>query len=110
MGHFKNIGHSKKKGANNLPDHLNDPNGINNYFTASVSQLITPPPDYTIDFYCSHLFDPTNNFSFNTVTDVEVENYIKNIKTNAMGTDGITLKMLQICIPFLTPVSHLHCK
>ena len=34
---------------------------------------------------------------------VVVENYILNIKTNAMGIDGITLKMLQICIPFLTP-------
>lgn len=93
----------KKNNKNEIPEHLCDPNKINDYFVNSVNQMIVPPPYNTINTYNTTCFNPNINLELKNVNEEQIEKIINNIKSNATGNDGISIKMIKICLPFLTP-------
>lgn len=65
--------------------------------------------DNLIDYYLHNTFkNIRSNYNFTLVNDSDVIKIIKNIKTNAMGTDGINNVMLKYCCPFVIPfITHI---
>ncbi|KAG5874915.1 hypothetical protein JTB14_023941 [Gonioctena quinquepunctata] len=88
---------SKKNNKNEIPENLSDPNVINNHFNKSVNDLASAP---------SNKYEPLNSpqVKFFNISYEDLESIINSIKSNATGTDQISIKMLEICIPFLTPI------
>lgn len=92
-----------KKQKTNIPDHLSDSDQVNDFFISSVSNIVNSPPQDSIDFYELNTFKPNITFQLVPVNEEAVENAINNIKSNAVGSDQINIKMLKLCVPFITP-------
>lgn len=89
----------------NLPESLCDAEQINNYLgtvfqNSNCNELVS-------HYNCTNpLLD--NNFEFKLATVNEVNNAIKQIKSNAYGSDNVSLTMLRYCSPFLDPyITHI---
>lgn len=97
----------KKKGsAQDLPDHINDPNKINNFFANYGGDLPLDPS--ILSYYRSRRFGSKREFNFSSVSEIDILNIIVKLKTGAMGFDGINLFTLNLCIPFLLPyITHV---
>lgn len=81
-----------------IPENLCNPNEINNYFVDSIPTLLADKE--TENFY---LNSSTQNvkFEFSTVTEHEVLSLVNGVKSNAVGSDGINIKMLKLCCPVI---------
>ncbi len=51
---------------------------------------------------------PSHNFVFSSVTESQVAMALNSIRSNATGLDGISLKMLKLCLPYCIPsITHI---
>jgi len=90
-----------------------DLNELNRKFTFSTTCDSSSQPSFicdsrpsalTIESVCDNNNVIQNNyFSFSCVSPIEVLNSIKQIKSNAMGLDGICPKFLKIILPYILP-------
>lgn len=93
------------KNKNHIPDHLKKPDQINDFFVNSLP-CITPSEE-SIHFYETNRLN-NKNFVFSNATDELVYKILLSINTNSTGNDGISLKMLLFCCPYLLPIfTHL---
>lgn len=90
-----NIKNSSNDNAK-LPPTLCDPNAINDYFV-SVFNKSQNCADNT-EYYMNNQFSD-KKFEFHLVDQLTIKKIIHNIRSNASGCDGITLQMLQCCLP-----------
>lgn len=92
------------KGSNTLPDHLLDPDLINDFFVDSIPVSDYYPTD-SLPFSPS-LSDSIFEFSLPAVE--EVESCLYDLKPNVVGADGISGRMLQLALPFVSrPLTHI---
>ncbi|VEN38354.1 unnamed protein product [Callosobruchus maculatus] len=91
----------------NIPIEYDDPNKINDHFL-SPSNIVNPDAE-KINFYnnnyCKHF---EQLFSFNLVSETIIYKYLTEIKSSAMGADGINIEMLLLCCPYILPfITHI---
>lgn len=88
------------KRVDNIPDHLSDPEEINNYYINNITQL--PTDQETIHYYEDNpiVVDP---FTFKPVSDFRVQQLLFTIKSNAFGSDGLNIKFILMCCPHILP-------
>lgn len=91
--------HSGNKSAN-LPDYLRNPEDINNYFS-TFFQCDDENCFNKIKFYKENKINSDNNFTFALTTVHEVNIILNSIRSNAVGTDQISIHMLKLCSPFI---------
>lgn len=90
--------HIKKSSPPEIPDHLCNPNSINNFFIDNIPKL--PVDNETYNFYMNNI-NQNIEFTFETVTQVEICHYLNDIKSNAVGDDGINIEMVKLCGPLI---------
>lgn len=83
-----------------LPNHLCNPNLINNYFS-SYYQHTTNNCDDKIKFYSSNILSPNLRFTFSMVTTEDVNKILHSLESTSLGIDNISIKMLKYCSPFI---------
>lgn len=89
-----------------IPQHLSDPNAINDYFINAIPAS-NGSSSYNYNFMDQEVFSH-NNFTFNIVETATVSDIILNLKSNAEGCDGISAAMLRLCCPHIIPyVTHI---
>ena len=84
-----------------LPANLTDPNELNAYFAEFVNKTNNICVN-TADRY-SNLEFSENKFDFKLATIDNIENAYRSIKSNASGSDNISLRMLEYCTPYIFP-------
>lgn len=89
-----------------IPEQLKNVNDLNNYYIHGISRL---PSDRNIFLhYENESKSKYPPFTFKLVTDFEVQAILYGVKTNAIGHDGINIKLLLMCCPFILPfVTHI---
>lgn len=85
-----------------IPEILNKPNQINDYFL-QYSKNVKCPDQNLITSYSQNIIQNKYSFSFNTVTIAEVENCLADIKSGASGPDLTNLEMIKLCCPIILP-------
>lgn len=90
----------KRKRQGTVPEYLSNVNDINDYF---VSVFNDGGCDELVSFYNSLDSVTRNKLFFRLATTEEVNKALNGIKSNASGSDGISLYMLQCCSPFIDP-------
>jgi len=95
---FKKFGIQAKKSE--LPEHLHDVNAINDFFKSAQNE-----DDADVDlvsFYNSSIHQSvTEQFVFQLTSEEEILKILYSIKSDAVGADGISIKMLSLCCPFV---------
>lgn len=86
----------------NLPDDLSNPEELNNYFL-NVAGPSTINNDL-LSFYNNNLRNMEVHFNFVEITDEQILDALKNIKTQAFGVDNINAKMISLVIPYCIDV------
>ena len=100
---IKSIGLGKQKNQSNINIPLND---LNKFFT-TASQTANSA---AVQSHISTLQDqpqpdlPFEPFKFKPITQLDVLRAIGRIRSNATGTDGISIKMIKNILPFVLPV------
>lgn len=91
---LKNITLLGNTRAESIPDHINDPDKISDYFH-------TLPSCKSVDFNKDEIKRPTiqNPLDLKLTTDADVIKIINNITTNSSGQDGLTIKMIRLTLP-----------
>lgn len=83
-----------------LPASLSDAEAIGAYFASVFNGSL--PNFNLLHFYHSNLRNGSQiEFEFTEITEEEVGRIIASLTSNAIGIDGISLKMLKLCCPFL---------
>lgn len=59
--------------------------------------------DETINFYSNNVKSRVNEFHFKLITHENVKDILFSVKTNAMGADGINIKMILLSCPYIVP-------
>uniref|UniRef100_A0A6P7HHR5 Uncharacterized protein LOC114348935 n=1 Tax=Diabrotica virgifera virgifera TaxID=50390 RepID=A0A6P7HHR5_DIAVI len=89
-----------------IPQELKDPISINNYFTSVFSPVNCCPE--TTQWYQSNIFNPDIIFSFKMATIDEIKSLILGLKSDAVGCDNISAKMLQLSLSITAPyITHI---
>lgn len=89
-----------------------DPNILNDYFLSSsrASCLNVPTPDFN---ECEiNVVNSPQEFVFIPVSEIDVANSVKKVKSNAVGEDGVSIRFLKLILPYiLSPLTHIinHC-
>ncbi|XP_031331265.1 uncharacterized protein LOC116181009 isoform X1 [Photinus pyralis] len=98
-----------KAESHEVPIHLSDPNKINEAFVNSSKSLSTVNFNNLIRFYCEDFPQKFGtNFQFSLTDGQAILKILSNIKSNAVGTDELSIKMLRLCCPFIVPyVTHI---
>lgn len=81
--------------------YLSNAESINNHFVAAMSHLAADAE--LLDFYKSNV-SVDAQFSFTLTTVNEVESVLFSIKSQSVGCDNISHKMLMLCCPHILPV------
>lgn len=89
-----------KNNFTNIPDELSDPNSINAYFSSFV-QNVSHKCDDKINFYNNNFIAENYSFGFVLTSVEEVNSILNTLKSNAYGTDNISIAMLKYCSPFI---------
>ena len=98
--------HTKKRNSD-IPYNISDVNKINQYFVNAAEGTKNPNKN-TLNFYTNNMLPNVGEFFFRTVDTDTIKTYLFNIKTNAAGSDNISLRMLLYCCPFIIPyLTHL---
>nr|CAI5830915.1 unnamed protein product [Callosobruchus analis] len=88
-----------------LPLYLQDVTAINDHFTSVYNK--TNLCKDAISFYNNNLYSAFT-FTLKPVDTKTVEEALLSVKSNAAGSDGITLHMLKLCLPMILPhVTHI---
>lgn len=98
------------KSPNSIPEHLNNPNLINNYFLDNI-----PPLNVDSTVISNNVLNLNNannhpqfQFQFTLVAEEDILASLNSIKSGAIGIDGISISMLRLCLPFcLGPLTHI---
>lgn len=100
-----NISANKK---NELPAHLSKPDEINNYFLDSITG-INNNNDNTLNYYRNNTFSDTIVPMEFTLVDCDIiTGILDQIKSNAKGSDELTIQMIKFCCPYLVPyITHI---
>lgn len=90
-----------------LPDHLQNVEELNDYFLSVYNK--SNNCNETIAFYKNNRFSQFNNlFSLNPVDSNSILAAISSLKSNAFGSDKISLTMLKLCLPkVLNHITHI---
>lgn len=94
------------KSKKQLPEHLSNPEDINNFFVNSLPDLQS---DYELKaFYNSNVKSSVNSFlTFEPVDESTVFRIIREIKSSAVDIDEINIHTIHLCMPFILPsVTH----
>lgn len=82
-----------------------DPNKLNDFFVNNIPKP-TPPDANEVNLIYKYENQKHPNvfsvFNFTMVSEEKVELVLRKLKSNAMGADGINLKMLDLIFPHLT--------
>ena len=93
---------NSRGGAEPIPQHVSDVNKINEYFLESL-------PDTTLDLetlnnYRDNKIPELVSFlRFHVVEEIEVLKIISSLRSEAVGEDGVGLRAICLCVPFLLP-------
>lgn len=93
-----NINNKNKDNA--IPDQLNNPNLMNDFFLSVMKPNDALCQD-SIDHYENNKYNANLDFRFKMVTEQQVHDILFSLKSNACGTDNISAAMLQYCSPFI---------
>jgi len=98
--------HSKTRKC--LPPNLRNPDMINNFLTSNIIDA-GPPSDELLHFYSHSVRDGiTSEFCFSLVEPDDILKIIVSIKSNAVGSDSLSIAMIKLCCPFILPMlAHL---
>ena len=100
-GAFRRLGIAGGK-PQAIPETVSDPDSINNFFLSSQNH--GGGDGDLIFFYNSHRLPVvTEEFVFALTSEDEIVRTLHGIKTDAVGSDGITRKMLLLCCPVIVP-------
>ena len=94
--------YNKSKNSFNMPTFIKDPNIINQSFLDLVKNVAPPADNSLINKYSSNCVS-ASRFSFSPVSDDDISNVIRQIKSNAIGFDGLSLEMIKLCCPVIVP-------
>ena len=95
-----------RKKTNDIPESLADPNKINDYYVNGVPKLI--PNEAQVIQYLNNRKPGVDIFNFQMVTDIEVNEILRNIKSTATGLDGLSINLLILACPHIIPyVTHI---
>lgn len=91
----------------NIPAGVGTPNDFNDFFLNSIPPLNVQAQDNTyFNQYLNSTFNNVpNNFMFTEVDENKVEKIISDLRSNAMGADGLDRKNLTLLVPHL--LSHI---
>lgn len=98
---IKNTTNVNKIKPSTIPDHLNDPDRINDHF------LNLPPcPETNFNTKSMNLVDISEHDELNLkpVSEEEVKNIIYNIKTKAAGHDDLSIDMIKLTLEVTLPI------
>ena len=91
-----------------LPAHLVDLEELNNYFSSFVNSNSNNDCTDKTNFYNTHSHPANKTFQFNLISPEEIQIIVDSFTSNAFGDDGLSLKMLQYCLPFISPyIAHI---
>lgn len=95
------------KKNSDLPSNLSNVTDINDHFLQSVPDI--PPDQDLISFYSSRDNSSIPRaFSFTPITELQVLEIIKSIKSKAVGYDGINIATIHLCVPHILPhITHI---
>lgn len=85
-----------------LPENLANPEQINTFFSSFLTENNNSCIDM-ITYYNGNKHPSNKTFTFKLVTPEDIENNINSIKSNAYGSDSISLNMIKYCLPSITP-------
>lgn len=89
-----------------IPENLNDVEKLNYYYINSIPNL--PVNQNIINYYQNNVKDNIGDFNFRIVSENEVQKILYSIKTNSQGSDGLNIKMLLLCCPYILPyITHI---
>ncbi|XP_030751004.1 uncharacterized protein LOC115878595 [Sitophilus oryzae] len=95
----------KSRNDNSIPAEIANVEHINDHFVESVPKLHVD--NDIVLFYEQNNF-VNHDFNFHAVDEIEVLRIISNIKTTAVGIDGLNILSINLCIPFLLPyITHI---
>lgn len=87
---------------NDISCEITDPNLINNFFVNNIPQ-VQGNDDFITEKYNDLKFPNfVSEFSFSPVTAETVNKLVRSLKSQAMGSDGINIKMLSLVFPQLS--------
>lgn len=93
----------KGKSINQIPVTIGDANTINTHFINSSKSDFTVS-DETVEFYDQHIRNNTNIFTFKMVTEQQINQVLRSIRSVAVGVDGIGLGLLLYLCPNILPL------
>nr|CAH7760650.1 unnamed protein product [Callosobruchus chinensis] len=97
----------QKKTSADIPPHLRNPSAINHYFL-SVYKDNNNKCKNEIEYFNNHKLGGFEPFYFNMTDEQEILSVLKQIKSNACGSDGITVEMLKLSFPVIGKyITHL---
>lgn len=104
---LKDLNIYSKQKCGNIPEDLSDPNILNNYFI-SASQTGNVPNGDTLNYFSNNTKENIEEFQFVLTHNSEVEKFLSQIKSKAVGIDKISVKMLLYCCPKIVPyITHI---
>lgn len=89
-----------------IPTNLMDANMLSDYF-GNIASVNIPQQNKRniLSFYNYNTFNNiSNSFKFSVVTDDLIYKFLHEIKTHAVGSDGISIQFLKICCPYIVPI------
>lgn len=90
-----------------IPNELKNADEINDYFSQIVNQSVTDCSDI-VAFYKKNRHSSHKLFSFVLVTTHEVAKIIDSVRSNAVGTDSVSISMIKLCLPHILPyITHI---
>lgn len=84
-----------------IPDHINDPNVISDYFLTLPACNNIDVDDVTADIKMPKL---PNTFDLKPTSETEVFKIINSITTNSTGLDGLNIRMIKLTLPKTLPI------
>lgn len=99
---LKILGIEGRPATAGLPDSFNTPSIINQHFV-TAHQTDADPGFDILDFFLNHRFAEHLRFNFEYVDEDTIYNELLLIKSNAVGTDNLNIKMLLYSCPFILP-------
>lgn len=90
------------KPKNILPPNLDDVEEINRFFIQAASSK--NPDPHTLNFYLQNHKNGVGEFNFHLASMNDIETALISIKSEAIGSDGIGIKMLCNCYPLIVPI------
>lgn len=99
---FADLNIYSKKTSDPLPNSINQPDSINNFFL-QFSKYTVPDPNIISSYLSSLRTNTEDPFSFTLVDEYTTYKYLTEIKSKATGHDNVSIDMLLLCCPHILP-------